>query len=67
MTDLLEAGAIEHEFGLPAIDPAHDRVMVCGNPSVLVDLVTVLEQRGFDGGSMQKQGSYVIERAFVEK
>jgi ferredoxin/flavodoxin---NADP+ reductase len=67
VTDLLEAGAIEREFGLPAIDPAHDRVMVCGNPSVLVDLVAVLERRGFDEGSMQKQGSYVIERAFVEK
>lgn len=67
VTDLLIAGAIEREFGLPTIDPLHDRVMVCGNPSVLVDVVAILQQRGFDEGSMQKQGSYVIERAFVEK
>jgi hypothetical protein len=26
-----------------------------------------LQARGFEEGSMQKQGSYVIERAFVEK
>jgi ferredoxin/flavodoxin---NADP+ reductase len=67
ITDLLEEGAIERQFDLPPLDPLHDRVMVCGNPSVLVDLVAILQARGFDEGSMQKQGSYVIERAFVEK
>lgn len=67
ITDLLAAGVIERQFDLPTLDPLHDRVMVCGNPSVLVDLVALLQARGFDEGSMQKQGSYVIERAFVEK
>jgi ferredoxin--NADP+ reductase len=67
VTDLLEAGTIEREFALPTIDPLHDRVMVCGNPAVLVDLVVILQAKGFEEGSMQKQGSYVIERAFVEK
>jgi ferredoxin/flavodoxin---NADP+ reductase len=67
VTDLLQAGTIEREFLLPTIDPALDRVMVCGNPGVLVDLVALLQERGFDEGSMQKQGSYVVERAFVEK
>jgi ferredoxin/flavodoxin---NADP+ reductase len=67
VTDLLEAGVIERTFGLPTLDPLQDRVMVCGNPGVLIDLVSILQARGFDEGSMQKQGSYVIERAFVEK
>jgi ferredoxin/flavodoxin---NADP+ reductase len=67
VTELLHAGTIEREFLLPTIDPALDRVMVCGNPGVLEDLVALLQQRGFDEGSMQKQGSYVVERAFVEK
>jgi ferredoxin/flavodoxin---NADP+ reductase len=67
ITDLLGTGAIERQFKLPTLDALHDRVMVCGNPSVLADLVAILEARGFDEGSMQKQGSYVIERAFVEK
>jgi ferredoxin--NADP+ reductase len=67
VTDLLEAGTVERELGLPAINPLHDRVMICGNPSVLVDLAEILQRRGFDEGSTQKQGSYVIERAFVEK
>lgn len=67
ITDLLASGVIAQTLHLPPIDPQHDRVMVCGNPGVLVDLVKLLEQRGFDEGSMQHPGSYVIERAFVEK
>lgn len=67
VTHLLGAGTVERELGLPAIDPLHDRVMICGDPSVLVDLAEILQRRGFDEGSTQRQGSYVIERAFVEK
>jgi hypothetical protein len=34
---------------------------------MLRDLVGILENRGFTEGSSDGQGSYVIERAFVEK
>lgn len=41
--------------------------MVCGGPSMLADLVEMLERRGFVEGTSHAPGDYVIERAFVEK
>jgi len=67
VTDLLASGKLSADLGLPALDPAHDRVMICGSPSMLKDLVTLLEGRGFQEGNTDHQGQYVIERAFVEK
>jgi ferredoxin--NADP+ reductase len=55
------------DLGLPGLDPAHDRVMICGSPAMLADLVKLLESRGFGEGNTDHQGEYVIERAFVEK
>ena len=67
INDLLENGKLPADLGLPALDPEHDRVMICGSPSMLEDLVTLLEARGFGEGNTDHQGQYVIERAFVEK
>jgi ferredoxin--NADP+ reductase len=67
LNDLLASGKLSSDLGLPAFDPAHDRAMICGSPSMLRDLVGILENRGFTEGSSDGQGSYVIERAFVEK
>jgi ferredoxin/flavodoxin---NADP+ reductase len=67
VTDALDNGSLSAKLGLPALDPQHDRVMICGSPSMLKDLVTLLEARGFHEGNSDHQGQYVIERAFVEK
>jgi len=67
LTTLIENGKLFTDLGLPPLDPAHDRVMICGSPSMLNDLVTLLEDRGFTEGSSDGQGEYVIERAFVQK
>ena len=67
INELLDSGKLPADLGLPALDPAHDRVMICGSPSMLKDLVTLLEARGFAEGNTDHQGQYVIERAFVEK
>jgi len=64
---LLDSGKLSADLGLPALDPAHDRVMICGSPTMLKDIVTILEGRGFQEGNTDHQGQYVIERAFVEK
>ena len=60
-------GRLAKETGVPALDPALDRCMVCGSPSMLADTRALLERLGFVEGSMGEQGSYVIERAFVER
>ena len=67
MTDLLEAGKIEADLGLSKLDPANDRVMLCGSPAMLRDLKHMLEQRGFLEGNTTKPGDFVVERAFVEQ
>jgi ferredoxin--NADP+ reductase len=66
ITDLLASGALEADPGLPPLDPAHDRAMVCGSPAMLRDFKALLESRGFEEGSMSKPGTYVVERAFAE-
>jgi len=67
ITTLMETGKMSADLGLPKLDPEHDRVMICGSATMLSDLVTLLEGRGFDEGNSDHQGNYVIERAFVEK
>jgi ferredoxin--NADP+ reductase len=67
LTDLLDSGKMPADLGLPALDPAHDRVMICGSPAMLADTVALLEARGFEEGSSDGAGHYVIERAFVQK
>jgi ferredoxin/flavodoxin---NADP+ reductase len=67
LTTLLDTGKLGADIGLPALDPAHDRVMICGGPSMLAALVGLLERRGFEEGGSAGRGQYVIERAFVEK
>jgi ferredoxin--NADP+ reductase len=64
---LIDSDKLSADLGLPALDPAHDRVMICGGPRMLADLVERLERRGFEEGNSESRGHYVIERAFVEK
>ena len=66
ITDLIQSGQLFKDIGLPEIDPAQDRLMLCGGPSVLADLKTMLLARGFEEGSVSKPGDFVLERAFVE-
>ena len=58
---------IAADLGVPALNPAEDRVMICGSPGLLKDLKRMLDERGFNEGNTTTPGDYVIERAFVEK
>jgi ferredoxin--NADP+ reductase len=66
ITDLIKSGKLFADIGLPDLDPAQDRLMLCGGPSVLADLKALLLERGFEEGSVAKPGDFVLERAFVE-
>ena len=66
ITDLIASGKIFQDLGVPALDPAVDRLMLCGGPSVLADLKKQLEGLGFEEGSIANPGDYVLEKAFVE-
>jgi len=66
ITDLIESGQLFRDLGTPPFDKAEDRVMLCGGPSVLVDLKKQLIDRGYEEGSIASPGDFVLERAFVE-
>ncbi|HEY6832557.1 MAG TPA: ferredoxin--NADP reductase [Pseudolabrys sp.] len=67
LTDLITSNKLFDDIGLDPLSAEHDRVMMCGSPSMLQDLVTIVRERGFHEGNHSKPGEYVIEKAFVEK
>lgn len=67
LTDLIRSGQLASDLGLPPLAKEHDRVMICGNPSMLSELAVELESRGFVEGATHEPGHYAIERAFVER
>ena len=67
ITDLVKSGKLCADLGHPELDPEHDRVMICGSPNMLGDMVVELERRGFREGSSHDAADYTIERAFAER
>ncbi|MEO8409439.1 MAG: ferredoxin--NADP reductase [Propionivibrio sp.] len=68
ITHLIESGQLFGDIGLPELDPADDRVMICGSPAMIKDSCALLDARGFEvSPHIGAAGDYVIERAFVEK
>jgi ferredoxin--NADP+ reductase len=67
VTELIENGKIFEDLQVPPLDPATDRVMICGSPAMLRDLKAMLEKRSFKEGNTSIPGDFVIERAFAEQ
>jgi ferredoxin--NADP+ reductase len=67
ITDLIDNGKLFTDLDVPPLDPAHDRVMICGSPEMLRDLKSRLVDRGFHEGNTSHPGDFVIERAFADQ
>jgi ferredoxin/flavodoxin---NADP+ reductase len=68
LTEVIESGKLFGDIGLPPLNPAHDRAMLCGSPDMLRDTRALLDSLGFEiSPHIGVPGDYVIERAFVEK
>lgn len=68
ITDIIENGTLASSIGLPPLNPAHDRAMLCGSPHMLTDISAMLDARGFKvSPHTGEPGDYVVERAFAEK
>jgi ferredoxin--NADP+ reductase len=68
VTSLIQSGKLFEQIGMPSLDPATDRAMICGSPAMLKDLSALLDARGFRiSPKVGEPGDYVIERAFVER
>jgi ferredoxin--NADP+ reductase len=65
ITTLIENGVLFSDLGIPPLDPATDRIMICGSMEMTKDLRAIAESRGFAEGSLSNPGQYVVERAFV--
>ena len=65
ITTLIETGALFADLGVPSLDPATDRAMVCGSLAFNLDLKMLLEQAGLHEGANSEPGEFVIEKAFV--
>jgi ferredoxin--NADP+ reductase len=65
MTDWIRDGRLAAAAGGP-LDPAADRVMICGSMAMLQEHKALCEGLGFVEGSNAEPGQFVIEKAFVD-
>jgi ferredoxin--NADP+ reductase len=66
LTDLLRLGRLASDLGLPPVNTDDDRFMICGSPSMLKDITSLLDGAGFKESRQGRQAHYVVERAFVD-
>ncbi len=65
ITTLLETGEAFRDLGVPPLDPAVDRAMVCGSLAFNLDIKALLEKAGLREGANSDPAEFVIEKAFV--
>lgn len=66
ITTLIETGRLFADLGVPAFDPAVDRVMICGSMDMIRDVKALVEKAGLKEGSNSMPAEFVVERAFVD-
>jgi len=65
VTDNLLSGKVFADLGLPKMNPAEDRAMVCGSLAFNVDIKAILEGFGLREGANSDPKEFVVEKAFV--
>lgn len=65
MTDWIRDGRLGEAVG-GGLDPATDRVMICGSMAMLQEHKEICEGLGFVEGSNADPGQFVFEKAFVD-
>lgn len=65
ITTLIEDGTLFRDLGVPPLDPATDRAMICGSMEMINDTRALLEKAGLVEGSNAQPGTFVVEKAFV--
>ena len=65
VTRLIENGKPFEDLGVPPMDPAVDRAMVCGSLGFNKDMAALFEAAGLREGANSEPGEFVIEKAFV--
>ena len=65
VTDLITSGKLFEVIGGGPLDPAQDRVMICGSAAMLADLRQICEDNKLTEGANNRPAEYVYEKAFV--
>jgi ferredoxin--NADP+ reductase len=65
ITHLIESGQLFRDLGVPPLDPATDRVMICGSIDMITDTKALVEKAGLKEGSNATPAEFVVEKAFV--
>ncbi|MDF3383730.1 MULTISPECIES: ferredoxin--NADP reductase [unclassified Sulfitobacter] len=65
LTNLLQDGTVFKDLGVPQINAAHDRAMVCGSLGFNKDIMEILEGFGLTEGANSDPQHFVVEKAFV--
>ncbi|MEM5542017.1 ferredoxin--NADP reductase [Sulfitobacter sp. AS92] len=65
ITNLLQDGTVFKDQGVPQINAAHDRAMVCGSLGFNKDIMEILEGFGLTEGANSDPQHFVVEKAFV--
>ncbi|MCE6951581.1 ferredoxin--NADP reductase [Cereibacter sphaeroides] len=65
ITDNLTSGKVFSDLGIPQMNTAEDRAMVCGSLQFNIDVKNVLESFGLREGANSEPLEYVVEKAFV--
>jgi ferredoxin/flavodoxin---NADP+ reductase len=65
ITTCIETGLLFNDIGAPPLNPATDRVMICGSMDMIADTKALVEKAGFKEGSNADPAEFVVEKAFV--
>lgn len=66
ITDLLRSGKLMADLDVAPLNAATDRVMICGNPHMTLELRKMLPAFGLTEANSSTPAEFVIERAFVD-
>lgn len=66
ITARIEDGSLFKQIGAPRLNPAEDRVMICGSMDMLKDCKALCESHGLTEGANNNPAEFVVERAFVD-
>ncbi len=65
ITTLIENGKLFEDLGVPPLDPACDRAMICGSMEMIQDTKNLMIAAGLTEGSNSAPAEFVIEKAFA--
>ena len=65
ITHLIESGKLFDDLGVPKLDPATDRAMICGSMDMIQDTKALMEAAGLKEGANSQPAEFVIEKAFT--